>query len=558
MKKLPDSVIVALLIFASMFGSIGASMAQTLAPLITPYVNESDMASVGQIFNSDPDVNTPDISLRYVHDGLDIVPTGNLKPFRAACSGRVHWVLAFDDAVNVMIECNSTYTLEYNFEPQSAQTGQTQLVNIAVVEGQSVSQGDVIGSLYVANALAHVHFAVLKNWVSSCPEQYFDSGARNSILNLVHVRFPGTGMCHGGDVTPAPLATPYVNESDMASANEAFSADGSTSPWGFVHNGIDFFPIGNLKPFQAACTGVVNFVRLQQNNVTSNWQVNLIIICNPYVLDPNIGGYFSPIAVEYIFEPRSTVQTDGQTQFDNITIANGQAVSQGDVIGYLHAAGEGAHVHFGTIPLGSMLAFGVPSIPSCPEPQFASEAKTSILNLLHVVWPGASMCYFSVPQITLPTIEFYNTNLDNYFITADSNEAAQIDGGSAGPGWIRTGNSFKSGGSTPVCRFYGSQWPGPNSHFYTVDAVECAYLKQLQASTPATEKRWNFESLDFVSTAPTNSTCPSGTVPVYRAYNNGFARGVDSNHRITSSTTAIQEVVTRGWSSEGVVMCAPN
>ncbi|MDP1854611.1 MAG: hypothetical protein Q8K74_00970 [Candidatus Nitrotoga sp.] len=59
-------------------------------------------------------------------------------------------------------------------------------------------------------------------------------------------------------------------------------------------------------------------------------------------------------------------------------------------------------------------------------------------------------------------VEFYNTNLDNYFITADANEAAGIDGGSAGPGWIRTGNSFKSGGSTPVCRFYGSQVPGPN------------------------------------------------------------------------------------------------
>ncbi len=155
-------------------------------------------------------------------------------------------------------------------------------------------------------------------------------------------------------------------------------------------------------------------------------------------------------------------------------------------------------------------------------------------------------------------VEFYNTNLDHYFISADSNEAMAIDGGSAGPGWIRTGNSFKSGGSAPVCRFYGSMSPGPNSHFYTVDAGECDYLKRLQASTPSKQKRWNFESLDFSSTLPTNASCPSWTVPVYRAYNNGFARGIDSNHRITSSTTAIQEVVNRGWSNEGVVMCAPN
>jgi hypothetical protein len=43
---------------------------------------------------------------------------------------------------------------------------------------------------------------------------------------------------------------------------------------------------------------------------------------------------------------------------------------------------------------------------------------------------------------------------------------------------------------------------------------------------------------------------------VYRAYNNGFAHGVDSNHRITSNPAAIQEVVARGWIKEGVVMCA--
>lgn len=165
-----------------------------------------------------------------------------------------------------------------------------------------------------------------------------------------------------------------------------------------------------------------------------------------------------------------------------------------------------------------------------------------------------------VLQVPTPIVEFYNTALDNYFITADSSEAAAIDNGSAGPGWSRTSYSFKSGGSTPVCRFYGSQSPGPNSHFYTVDTGECAYLKQLQASTPATEKRWNFESLDFVSTPPNTAgitgTCPSGTVPVYRAYNNGSTRNIDSNHRIASSQTAIQEVVNRGWKNEGVVMCA--
>lgn len=157
-------------------------------------------------------------------------------------------------------------------------------------------------------------------------------------------------------------------------------------------------------------------------------------------------------------------------------------------------------------------------------------------------------------------IEFYNPDLDHYFITADANEALFIDSGGAGR-WIRTDYTFNSGGSASVCRFYGSQSPGPNSHFYTVDSAECQFLRDMQFPTGdpriLTDKSWNFESLDFVSTPPASGACPTGTEPVYRAYNNGYSLGIDSNHRIISSLAAISEVVARGWSYEGVVMCAP-
>jgi hypothetical protein len=156
-----------------------------------------------------------------------------------------------------------------------------------------------------------------------------------------------------------------------------------------------------------------------------------------------------------------------------------------------------------------------------------------------------------------PVVEFHNIVSDHYFITADPAEAAAIDSGGAGAGWSRTGYSFKSSGNTPVCRFYGSVSPGPNSHFYTALASECNTLKSLQANIPATAPRWNYEGLAFASTLPVDGLCPSWAVPVYRAYNNGFARGIDSNHRITSSAAGIAEVVARGWRDEGTVMCAP-
>ena len=396
MKRYPHSAIPASVFLACVLSLSEMATAQTLPALITPYVSESDMASIQQIFNTSPDINAQDASLRFVHDGLDIAPTGNLKPFRAACSGRVHWVLALDDVVNVIIACNATYALEYNFEPQSAGTGPTQLAHISVAKGQFVSQGDVIGRLYVANPLAHVHFAVLKNWVPICPLQHLEPAASQSLANLVQARFPGTSMCHGSDATPPPLLAPYVSESDMASVNEAFSVDGSASPWGFVHDGIDFFPKGNLKPFRAACSGTVSSVQLHQNGSTSNWQVSLLIACNPYVADRNEGGYFQPLAARYIFEPMSALQANGQTQRSHISVTNGQAVSQGDVIGHLYTVGSGAHVHFAILPFASLLTNGtnqIPGIPVCPEPHFSTQARVSVLNLLHAVWPAADMCY---------------------------------------------------------------------------------------------------------------------------------------------------------------------
>ena len=99
----------------------------------------------------------------------------------------------------------------------------------------------------------------------------------------------------------------------------------------------------------------------------------------------------------------------------------------------------------------------------------------------------------------------------------------------------------------------GGQY-GPNSHFYTSNAAECAGLKA--AYNPKALASF-FESNDFSITPAVGTGCAAGLTPVYRAYNNGYQRRVDSNHRITSDPDAIADVVARGWVSEGVVMCSP-
>lgn len=158
-------------------------------------------------------------------------------------------------------------------------------------------------------------------------------------------------------------------------------------------------------------------------------------------------------------------------------------------------------------------------------------------------------------------VEYYNPDLDGYFITADPGEQSFVDSGGVGR-WLRTGNAFRSGGNVKVCRFYGNGATnpvtggiyGPNSHFYTAGQPECDGLK---SSFTSNAPSWVFESLDFSATQPAGAVCASGTVPVYRAYNNGSARGIDSNHRITTNRTSIEQVLARGWIDEGIAMCAP-
>lgn len=370
---------------------LNRATANNTVTLVTPYVHDSDMKYIRSGFSSDKN-SSP---WGYVHDGFDMYPKEDLKPFQAVCSGRAQLVHTFDEQVTVMLACNSTYTVEYDFETQSPDTGDEQLANITVVEGQAVLQGDIIGYLYAQNESAHVHVTLYKNWIPSCPEVYFSQEAGNSMLKLLHVTFPNADLCYGGDVAPPPLVTPYANESDMTEIQAAFSSDNSSPPWGFVHDGIDMSPQGDLKSFQAACSGTVDSVDLRQAGAESNWQVEVLIQCDDYVDDPDMGRYFIPFSVVYFFEPMSNKLADGATQLTNVIVAKDDTVSQGDIIGSLHVAGEGAHVQFGLEMFGSSFfsALGVTGIPLCPEPHFSTTAKDSILNLLHVVWPSATMCY---------------------------------------------------------------------------------------------------------------------------------------------------------------------
>jgi uncharacterized protein (DUF1800 family) len=161
---------------------------------------------------------------------------------------------------------------------------------------------------------------------------------------------------------------------------------------------------------------------------------------------------------------------------------------------------------------------------------------------------------FAGAEPTATAIEYFNAPLGHYFVTATAAEAAIVDSGGAGPGWVRTGGTFgvyardsDAPGLVPVCRFYGTPGAGPNSHFYTADAGECTLVKTMPG--------WTYEGIAFHALPPEAGRCGSGTTPVYRTYNNGWARN-DSNHRFTVDATVQARMVAQGHADEGIVMCA--
>jgi serine protease len=152
-------------------------------------------------------------------------------------------------------------------------------------------------------------------------------------------------------------------------------------------------------------------------------------------------------------------------------------------------------------------------------------------------------------------IEYFYPPANHYFLTASGAEAAFIDSGGAGAGWVRTGFGFRAwslgniaAGTLPVCRFTGTPDIGPNSHFFTANATECAIVQ--------TNPYWLYEGLTFRALVPSAGVCAAGMAPVIRF----FWPGTDvtlTRHRYVVDPTEAQRMRSAGWFEEGPVFCAP-
>ncbi len=167
------------------------------------------------------------------------------------------------------------------------------------------------------------------------------------------------------------IITPYVNEGDIISVNEAFSMDANNPYWGFYHPGIDFMVERDIS-VQASAAGTIENLAVEKSSGIMGWHAGFCV---------NTGTENS---ICYNLETFSSDQSIGDRLTAGLQVKNGDYVSQGDIIGQLIYGGNGAHIDFGVTAPGTRV---------CPEPYFTEEAKASVLRLIHILQPTWPMCY---------------------------------------------------------------------------------------------------------------------------------------------------------------------
>ena len=141
------------------------------------------------------------------------------------------------------------------------------------------------------------------------------------------------------------------------------------------------------------------------------------------------------------------------------------------------------------------------------------------------------------PAGATTVVEYYRSDLDHYYLSADPNEIAAIDSSLVSTN-RRTGLYFFAWvdaasappGAQPVCKFYGSPAVFIDSYYFTADPGACQYII---GHSPA----WSLVNPAAFWVLPTDALghCGAGTVAVFRFDNN--RQDFNQRHTIDLSVT---------------------
>ncbi len=164
----------------------------------------------------------------------------------------------------------------------------------------------------------------------------------------------------------------YANRSDIESYNEGYS-ESDSCPWGFIHNGIDFFYFNNSDVI-AGAPGLVERIDL------NDWGPEA---AHRYTINVEI-KFNGTVSLWYGFEPwtNSTLQQAQQVAMFNFEV--GTWVAKGDVIANFLSAAGSAHIHFGVVQEG---------VWRDPVLYLSTSGYNELLGLIHDFHPTWDISY---------------------------------------------------------------------------------------------------------------------------------------------------------------------
>ena len=164
----------------------------------------------------------------------------------------------------------------------------------------------------------------------------------------------------------------YSNRSDIGGFTEGYS-ESINCPWGFIHNGVDYFFYNNSDVI-AAAPGLVEKIELHDwgPEAQHRYTVSLEI------------GFNATVYLLYNFEPWTNSTDEQAQQVEMFNIEVGSWVAKGEVIAKFLHAGDGAHIHFGVYQGGEA---------KDPTLYLSTDGYNELLGMIHDFQPTWQISY---------------------------------------------------------------------------------------------------------------------------------------------------------------------
>jgi len=162
----------------------------------------------------------------------------------------------------------------------------------------------------------------------------------------------------------------FENKSDIQAFNEGYS-ESDACPWGFEHNGLDFF-FKNNSNVLAAAPGKVWGIEKHDGEGYNVYHVRIWIRYNRSTL------------LGYNFEPWTTLESDRDKQISMFKVNVGDWVQKGEIIASFLEMNESAHIHFDITENNKRF---------CPTKYFSSEGYIQMIDLVHTYNLTWNLCY---------------------------------------------------------------------------------------------------------------------------------------------------------------------